>query len=435
MAVESTAVFKERVGQLGLDGVWGKFEEAGLTSYGMFAYSSAYTPGSADDACFVKDVVVKLLGSSEHVLKAALRRLYFESYTVATAELRRRHERTEDEAPRKIPASEKEDRRARLADRLKPGLVMEAELDPSYHLIDLACQMHDDNCLLYIPWEACGKRSQDHSGGKKDRQWKPDASGIVRERVVEQGVDADLGTDLLLQYALQRRGLAMEIADLMDYETHQLWVTFLLSSYMSIPPANYAKLTLEQICKADQEIFKMLQQTCRAGIRRTVAGSRPLEAALKEAMSSHRVAILLSCLPRAAGAERGRDTQRKQKRDRTGSSSTERGAGQSRAARKRRAKTNKLAEENQRLKKEMENLRRQGAERNTNNEGNNRDKGKGKGKKGKDIAMPRALLGKSAFTADGEPICFAWNLPQGCKEAKAGERCNRGWHVAMPTKR
>ena len=42
MAVESTAVFKDRVAQFGLDAFWDKFAEQGWTSYGIFAYSSSY---------------------------------------------------------------------------------------------------------------------------------------------------------------------------------------------------------------------------------------------------------------------------------------------------------------------------------------------------------------------------------------------------------
>eukprot|EP00974_Lingulodinium_polyedra_P096152 9320413-Lingulodinium_polyedra.AAC.1 len=68
MAVESSAVFKERV-------------RRGWASYGIFAYSSSYTPGSPDDAKFLKEVVKELLGSEDHQKTAVVRRLYFESYT------------------------------------------------------------------------------------------------------------------------------------------------------------------------------------------------------------------------------------------------------------------------------------------------------------------------------------------------------------------
>ena len=79
MAVESTAVFKERVLQLGLESFWEAFERQGWTTFGIFAYSSSYTPGSPDDSKFLTDVVKKLLGSEDHQKTALVRRLYFET--------------------------------------------------------------------------------------------------------------------------------------------------------------------------------------------------------------------------------------------------------------------------------------------------------------------------------------------------------------------
>ncbi len=44
--------------------------------------------------------------------------------------------------------------------------------------------------------------------------------------------------------------------------------------------------------------------------------------------------------------------------------------------------------------------------------------------------MPPQLIGLDP-TYDGEPICFACNLPGGCDKAKWGEKCPKGWHVCM----
>ena len=48
--------------------------------------------------------------------------------------------------------------------------------------------------------------------------------------------------------------------------------------------------------------------------------------------------------------------------------------------------------------------------------------GKGKGKKGKGRSpkVPSGLVGKNFQTTHGEPIRFAYNLPNGCNQAKAG---------------
>ena len=69
--------------------------------------------------------------------------------------------------------------------------------------------------------------------------------------------------------------------------------------------------------------------------------------------------------------------------------------------------------------------------------GKGKDKaGKGKGKdKGKDpqLKLPIALRfpGVNPNDGDGNPICYAYNLPGGCDKAPPGGRCPKGRHVCM----
>ncbi len=56
----------------------------------------------------------------------------------------------------------------------------------------------------------------------------------------------------------------------------------------------------------------------------------------------------------------------------------------------------------------------------------------GQGVKRKSVPMPKELIGLESVTENGEPICFAYNLPGGCnKAAKWGENCSKGLHVCM----
>ena len=64
----------------------------------------------------------------------------------------RRLERTEDDAPKKMPAVEREERRRSLASRLG-GLLLNGSLDPSHSLIDACGQMHEESSVIYISWE------------------------------------------------------------------------------------------------------------------------------------------------------------------------------------------------------------------------------------------------------------------------------------------
>ena len=56
---------------------------------------------------------------------------------------------------------------------------------------------------------------------------------------------------------------------------------------------------MEQIARADQEIFRELQELCRTGIRRSLDGTRPVEDHMQNVLNGHRIAMLLT--PTRAG--------------------------------------------------------------------------------------------------------------------------------------
>lgn len=61
------------------------------------------------------------------------------------------------------------------------------------------------------------------------------------------------------------------------------------------------------------------------------------------------------------------------------------------------------------------------------------NKPKGQGKKGgkSKMRVPPHIykLGGVAADPEGKPLCFAYNSAEGCKDAAAGARCKRGWHL------
>ena len=181
MSVDSRVCFEERVNELELGAHFARMTELGWTTHGRFAFSSDYVPGSGDSSQFVSDVVIPVLGRADHVDKALLRRLFFDSYTLSVNELRRRLERTSDNAPLPVPDVEREQRRKKVQTRLA-GLTLEGELEPSHKLQDLAFNWWDKNRVQYIAWEACTKREQESTGQTVLRQWRADpVTGIVRE--------------------------------------------------------------------------------------------------------------------------------------------------------------------------------------------------------------------------------------------------------------
>jgi hypothetical protein len=84
--VDSQAYFKARLTQLKLIGSLQKFTDHGWLTMAEFAFAANFVPGKGDEKVLVDKVFKKILGAyeSDHPQETALRRLFFEAYTLAS---------------------------------------------------------------------------------------------------------------------------------------------------------------------------------------------------------------------------------------------------------------------------------------------------------------------------------------------------------------
>ena len=158
MAIESNALFKKKISQFGLNEFQEKFEELGWCTMADFAFAANYQPGGPDEQPFILEVVVPILGHDAHPKKAALRRLFFESFTTMAADAHHRATQTdEDTRIRKLPKEEREIRMASLKAELT-GLSIEGPLEPSHTLINKVHGMVESGELRHLPWSELGTR-------------------------------------------------------------------------------------------------------------------------------------------------------------------------------------------------------------------------------------------------------------------------------------
>ena len=384
--VESTAALRARATAIGLpDAAIQAMADKGWGTMGSFACSCSTPPGSAAEK-FIEEVATPLLGRADSPHVAALRRLWYESFTLAAAELRTRIERKGDEAPRKMAWAEREARFKALEAAL-PGLQLREELEPAHRLTDQFYQQGEDGALRYVGWSECLRRDEEMLSKKRDRTWRADASGHIREEVVDAHVAADCSTDYKLRSALQRRGLAMHMAGLLSYHRHEDMALLLMREYTRDPPPGYSRLTLTQLQRADQEIFKKLADASRGVLVPSPYGLMPLDSLLPAALGSAAVRMLLAPLPAPAKGGLG--------------GTTSQGAVATSGSRKRKATSSSSAAAAPKAA--------------AKSKGPSKGKGRGRG------PMPALLSGGHAMTRSGEPICFAFNL-QGCD---AGDACRR----------
>ena len=197
-----------------------KLAERVIETFATLAFAINLTAGG-DDAVFVNKLGIPLLGSEDHVKEPALRRLFVEAYTLTSADLGRKVDWKDHDAPLKLPTAEWESRRKRLQDRL-PGLKLVDQLDPSHRLIDAAHEMADKklSCLLIGP---SAPRQRRNSGVQQRRICgKTDSAGYLKEFEERSHGPASVTDALRLMQALQRRAVATDMGDLVPFETGDL---------------------------------------------------------------------------------------------------------------------------------------------------------------------------------------------------------------------
>ena len=254
--------------------------DRGWGTFAGYAYSSSYQPSQPDEAPFIQALTGVLGGDPlTDPRTPALRRLLYESWTLVTADLRRRVEQAPEDRPRKLPLQERQVRMERLRTKLA-GLRIQDDLEPSNALIDEACGLTEEGVLAYIRWSACTKRSQEVDGVRRSKEWKPDRDGFLREHIAVEVPAADVSDLLKLRFALQRRGLALEVAGIMQYMTHELVIDWLLKALLRDPLPGHKRTTLVQAELADRHVWKRLAEETRAGLAPQANGWSRAEAAL-----------------------------------------------------------------------------------------------------------------------------------------------------------
>ena len=161
----------------------------------------------------------------EIALLARIRRLHFESSTMVVAHLKSQvNPETGIEVVKKIPPAEKQ---ARLLEQQKrlAGIQLSGELLPSHALIDQVAAMVESNTILWVPPSKCSKRDDEvQLLGKQKAATLSLEQQTLKIIPADTHVSVDLSTDLQVQWALQRRGLAFDQCGLITWSTHQKWV-------------------------------------------------------------------------------------------------------------------------------------------------------------------------------------------------------------------
>jgi hypothetical protein len=412
--LDSAAVFAARAQEMGMaPEEMERLKAKGWNTFALLAFACSYMPGQADDVSLRKlGAAICGTGAEEppESRMPIIRRLFFEAYTLAAADLRSRVERRDDDAPRKLAMAERSQRNRDQELRLS-GVSLDGEREVSHALVDLIVQMSEDNALKYVRWEVCTKRDAELLGLKTDPVWRPDpVTGLIRSVRLDDQVSADTSTDLLLRNALQRRALAFDNCRLISYSAFEKWTDLMLDAFLAPAITGHMKVSIEQLHRADVALFKHMIRETRDGIRMTAAGSFPAEDALRSGIVAAEVRLCLQPLQGVSQVRRQSEAYEPPAP----------GAGTGKRARKRK-------QEEERSRNEQDKRRREQNLGRDDIKGDSKGKGKNKTKGGP--RMPNALIGMDSRTSDLRPICYNYNMIEGCTLANPGGTCSKGVHV------
>lgn len=394
--IESEAVFQARLKAMGLERMIGEFSRRGWGKMSTFAFASSWTPGVGDDTSFKNKVLTPLLGSEDHADAPKVRKLYFESYTMVAADLKSKLDvGTEDAAKvKKLPIAERKSRWETVKANY-PSLNFQVEsMEPAYGIVDKCHAMKVDGEVRYLAPHEIPTRDQELQSVKTEESIKKDASGHLRAHDESKLPEANTKTDLLMRQAYTRRGIALEMADVVTFTKHEKLIDKLFAEHQREPPPGYSHVSLRQVADADRRLWKIMAEGCNGDLGRTAGGDRVGDVLLEAAMQDPAFMTMLLPLPGYKAASSSYEVEE-----------APTGAGK-----------RKLQKENQKLKERLRALEHAPGP-------------KLKNPKKAPVKMPKALWGLEPMK-EGERICFGFNM-DGCSHQASNGKCDRGLHVCM----
>jgi len=299
--IDSAASFEKRCTDIDSSGaLWTGLKSQDVTCFSAFAFTIG-TPQSAPTDTQYEELATKVFGHAPTLGQiAGLRRLHFEASTLIVATLNDQVKSdTADPGSlvRKLPAAEKQSRLERQQTRLA-GIQMVGELAPSFQLLDLTNTIVETGAIVWIAPSRCSKRDDEiHANIKPATSTVQVENSTLKLAQVPIVTTADLGTELKMMWAFQRRGLAMDNCRLLDWHIHELWLQSMLNAMTRDCSTGYHAVKTEQVIKADRELWTILARENNHQSLRPVNDVPVLNAAVKTLVTDPRVTMFLLPVP------------------------------------------------------------------------------------------------------------------------------------------
>jgi len=265
--IDSEAAFERKCKELrNCDELFNGLDRLGIKDFSTLA-STLGTPPTDEQ---FEELGNKVYGTPAIGQLALLRQLHFEATTLMVASINEQVKSDSSDPTslsKRLPAAEKQSRLENQSKRLA-GLRIVGELSPSHQLLDLTNSMVKTRVLTWVAPSKCSKRDDEVQANIK---LSPSKLQIERATLkvaqIPVATVADVGSELKLQWTLQHRGMAMDQGRFLDWAYREDWVQGLLQSITKESPSGFGTIKLEQMVRADKELWALLVQQQTKSLR------------------------------------------------------------------------------------------------------------------------------------------------------------------------
>ena len=382
--LKSEAAFKERALECGLtEAECNALISRGVTTLSAVAYAVS-TPGVNPTEAALRGLLSQdnpdavTIGSL-----AAIRRLVFESQTLAIAEVKLAIEGSDGDKRSELAPAERASRIAAQKAKLA-GYDLSGTMEVAHSCYTYVGTMIDSDSPFYLEPHKFITRAQEIAHERPGREIILDASKLtVRDKTTYHRMQ--IQNELQLSQAFTRRSLACDLMGVVTFRVQENWHKFLMDRLAESPPPNFRRITMEQVSRADRQAWQKLAEIVPS-IKRTAAGDLPLDAAFPNLPNEGAISFYL--LPTKGSDQDDKPSKPWKGGGKGGGKKGDRGTKRDSDGKE------KVPPELPDALKDIPNLKR--------------------------------------TTSKGKRLCWSYNIKdRGCKHASAGKACRFGHHLCM----
>ena len=217
---ESKASFRHRCLEAGLTSDQADLlRDQSITTFNILAFSICGQPGQIDDGRF-RNMMDGTFTNASLGLESMMRQLSYEAITISVAAIKQRVEPTVEGQVKRLPPQERDERMKRLSEKIT-GFAITGDYEPAHCIVDFFTTMIEEAAPKYLPLSKCVSREQELMSQRVDKRIVVLEDQKLQVKNSSPDITADLSTDVKLQNAFIRRGIACEQSNLLTYETHE----------------------------------------------------------------------------------------------------------------------------------------------------------------------------------------------------------------------